>query len=322
MVWLAARVVVLAVSIVVLVVRSSPLTDPLGTRTPSPPGFFGVLAHWDSGYFLDIAQHGYFQPGAFPGLPALFPGYPMLARLLAAPFGGGVPATVAAMAVVSAVASMIAGVLIWRLAEVTGRPGAAPWAAALLLAGPYAVFLSANYAEALFCALAISAWYLALRDRWWWVAVLAGLAAVTRVNGLFLIAALVVTYVLASRRAGLSLLRWQSLWPLVSVSGIAGYFVWLAVRTGDVFAWMTAQRIGWGREFHWPWSAFYQTAGRVLYASTVDRRFQFALDLLAGRCADPGLRRLRATPDVARVHLCRSDTAGDDDLVHLRLVGP
>jgi len=25
---------------------------------------------------------------------------------------------------------------------------------------------------------------------------------------------------------------------------------------------------------------------------------------------------------VARVHLCRSDIAGDDDLVHLRLVGP
>jgi hypothetical protein len=48
----------------------------------------------------------------------------------------------------------------------------------------------------------------------------------------------------------------------------------------DLFAWTTAQAIRWHREFHLPWKVFYQTAGRVLFASTTDRRLQFGLDLV------------------------------------------
>ena len=69
-------------------------------------------------------------------------------------------------------------------------------------------------------------------------------------------------------------------WLPVATAGIAGYFLFLLVRTGDPVAWLHAQGAGWGRGFSWPWEAFYQTAGRVLFASTLDRRLQFGLDIV------------------------------------------
>ena len=61
---------------------------------------------------------------------------------------------------------------------------------------------------------------------------------------------------------------------------MTAYFGYLTFRTGDLLAWSDAQTLGWGRTLQWPWEALYQTAGRVLFASTPDRRFQFAMDLL------------------------------------------
>jgi hypothetical protein len=96
----------------------------------------------------------------------------------------------------------------------------------------------------------------------------------------FLAAALVVMYVARRRRDHLPLRAPVSAWVLLAGTGVAAYFGYLTVRTGDLLAWNTAQAQGWGRRLHWPWQAFYQTAGRVLFASTIDRRGQFALDIV------------------------------------------
>ena len=184
------------------------------------------------------------------------------------------------MWLVGTVASVAAPVLLRRLVDQQHPPGVARWAAVLLLTGPYAVFLFADYSESVFLVVALGAWYCAARDRWVLVGVLAAAATFTRINGVFLVAAVLVMYVQQRRRAGVPVIAPALLWLPLACTGFAGYFGYLTFRTGDLLAWSHAQTQGWGRTLHWPWEAFYQTAGRVLFASTPDRRFQFTMDLL------------------------------------------
>ena len=128
--------------------------------------------------------------------------------------------------------------------------------------------------------MAISAWYCGLRDRWWLAGLWCGCAGLVRINGLFLLAGLIVLYVQHRRRSRRPVLNPGVLWLAPAAAGVVGDSGYLTLRTGDFFAWNTAQSAGWGRRFGWPWEAFYQTAGRVLFASTVDRRLQFAFDLV------------------------------------------
>lgn len=286
LVWAGVRVVVSLISVAALLRRSgAAVSDRAGLPRPDNggQGFLGVLHHWDSNYLLAIARNGYFAPFQDPSTVGYFPGYPLLARGLSAVVSGGAPTTAgiaAAMFAISAVASLAAATVLWRLVETAHSPGAAAPATLLFLAGPYGVFLAADYSEAVFLAFALAAWYCATRNRWWLAGCWCAAATFTRINGCLLLAALVVQFVVDRRRAHRPVLAWQSCWVLVAGSGVLAYFGYLAVRTGHVFAWLTAQKQGWGRGLHPPWSAFYQTAGRVLYASTPDRRLQFALDLV------------------------------------------
>jgi hypothetical protein len=279
-----AWVVLAAIGVVVLRNRGPSVTDRAGVRSPDEAGdgFLALLHHWDSGYFLAIASDGYFRPGAFAGLPSFFPAYPVAARSLseAMTLGHSTPASVVgAMWAISWGSALPGAILLWRLADVTNPGRLAPLATLMFVAGPYSVFLYANYSESLFLLFAVAAWYAGIRGRWLLAGLGCGLATFTRINGIFLLAALLVMYVVYRRRRAEPVLSPIVAWVAVAGSGVAAYFAYLALRTGDLLAWKTAQSIGWHREFHWPWEAFYQTAGRVLFASTTDRRLQFGLDL-------------------------------------------
>ena len=285
LVWAAVKAAMAVLAVLVPTIRGGPsVTDPAGLAAPdTADGFFGVLHHWDSGYFQGIAADGYFPAGADSSVQSFFPGYPAAARGVAEIITFGAPTDAAltvAMWLVSAVASVAAAVLLWRLVEQEYLPGVARWATVLLVTGPYSVFLFADYSESVFLGFAVAAWYCAVKDRWALVGVYAAAATFTRINGVFLVAAVLVMYVQHRRRAGAPLIAPALLWLPLACTGIAAYFGYLTIRTGDLLAWSHAQTLGWGRTLHWPWEAFYQTAGRVLFASTPDRRFQFTMDLL------------------------------------------
>ncbi len=271
-IWLIARLVLAVIAVIAATAKSRFVSDAAGAhvRDTGGTGFFAALFHWDSNYYAAIARSGY--PAAAPVRRAFFPGYPILDRAVS----HLLPLPVA-MFVVSAVAGAVAAVVTWRLTEELAGTRAAPLATGLLMAGPYGVFLAADYAEPLYLALALAAWYAARRGLWWWAGCWCGLAGLVRVNALFLLAALVVAYVTQGRRPRRS---WT--WPLLGVTGVAGYFGYLAAHTGQLTAWFAAEHLGWGRTLSWPWMSGIQTAGRVLYAATPDRRFQFAMDLLFG----------------------------------------
>jgi Gpi18-like mannosyltransferase len=205
---------------------------------------------WDAGLFVIIAKYGYDgEPGSPPdaGLPAFFPGMPLALRLVHLV----VPDWALAGLLVSLVAGAVATVYLARLAEFEGGTG---WVAVLgLLVFPTAVFLMAGYSEALFLAFAVPAWLAARQRRWWLAAVLGAGASCVRITGLFLAVALIVEYVLA--KGGLR----RAAWLAVPFVPLAVYSLYHHARTGDWFAWKSAQEAGWGRETAWPWESFATT---------------------------------------------------------------
>jgi len=276
--WIAARSLITAVA--VLTQFFAPSRGLLHTRGL---WFFRLFFNWDSAYYQSIAQQGYFSTSSDPSITAFFPGYGLAARLVALaidPSGPGQDAVIVALWLVSAIASLVAAVLIWRLAEDRHGRRAAIATTALFVAGPYSLFLAASYAESLFLACALAAWLCGTQERWLAAGLLCGLASAVRPNGIMLFGAMLVMYVTQRRASGRPVVSGAFAAVWLGIAGTAAYFIYLFTHTGSLLTWGTTQQQGWGRVTQWPWLSFYQTAGRILFASTPDRRIQYGLDIL------------------------------------------
>jgi len=302
LIWFCSRALVTAVAALSQLAAGTP-------ELGGPDGFLRLLAHWDSAYFLGIARDGYFGAGSLPSWPAFFPGYPLAARgvgLLLDPSGPDDTALLAGLLLVAALGGLVAAILLWRLAEESAGPRAALLATALVFAGPYSLFLAASYSESLFLAFAVLAWWFGRHRLWWAAGAAAALASSVRATGVFLVVALVVMYLGERHRRGMRLVGVDVVGPLLGLAGVGAYFAYLFANTGSLTVWVHAQSLGWNRVIQWPWLTFYQTAGRVLFASTWDRRVQYGLDILFAALiivAIVWLARRRDWPAVALVGL-------------------
>jgi hypothetical protein len=193
-----------------------------------------VWARWDSEWYLRIAESGYDWPSS---TPAFFPLYPLLVGGLGRVLGDRF---LLAGLVVSLVACAAAFVLLHRL--VRRRIGATDARRTVLYLAlfPTSLFLGAVYGESLFLALALATFVLAERRRMGWAAVAAGLAILTRAQGVALLPALAV-FAWRSERRGrdLALL-------LVPVGMFLVFPLALEAWIGRGLAFVDAQRI-WER---------------------------------------------------------------------------
>jgi hypothetical protein len=134
----------------------------------------GTYGQWDYAWYQNIAAHGYFSGQSFGSAERVFlPGDP--AALVAVHLF--VRDWVIAGLLVSLVAGGVALVCIGRLGGER--------AALYMLTAPAAMYLIVGYSESLFLALALPAWMAAKRRNWPLAALLAALAGLVRVNGLF-----------------------------------------------------------------------------------------------------------------------------------------
>ncbi len=237
--WVATRLGVLAISVVAATIW---------TYGDFKDSFLDRWTQWDVDLFIEIAKYGYRGDPGQPqdaGLPAFFPGYPMLLRTVHVV----VPSWQLSALLIGFVAGAVAMLALARLGgEVTG-----PRAVVALLLSPYAVFLFAGYSETLFLAFALPAWLLARQRRWELASLCAMGAACVRVTGIFLAVALIVEFLVGDR-------RWRlAPWLLMPFVSVAGYTLYQWRRTGDWMAWQHAQQQGWGRSMVWPWRAFETT---------------------------------------------------------------
>jgi hypothetical protein len=256
-VWILTRGLVASVAVGVM------LSDHLDFKT--------IVGRWDVAQFLKIAQHGYAPDNDV----AYFPGLPMLLRGLS---WTGLP-----MEVIGVLGALIASALAaWALYRMLGAPATCLW-----LIAPTAVFTMVPYTEAFFCAAAFWAWERARANCWWAAGLLAGLACLFRVSGLFLwggLGLLAITQVWQWWRSGkrrlssdpkdrvsvprsaaqpasgsaktfvgiLKALGSRIVWLIIPLLVLGGYEIYLHAITGSWNAWFDAQSTGWSRSLTAP----------------------------------------------------------------------
>ena len=136
---------------------------------------------WDTEYYLNIAERGYRLDD---GSTQFHPLYPWMGRVFGDVLGGNMLLGLLA-------ASSVCGLLFLmgfeRLARLDLSPGTSRRAAVYLLHAPLAFVLFAPYTEALFLLSSVIVFLMARRRAWWMAGTAAGLAALTRQQGIFLL---------------------------------------------------------------------------------------------------------------------------------------
>ena len=239
----------------------------------------GIWSRWDAPHYLDLAVLGYsaLDPGvptidgvarAFPGdLPfyiVFFPFFPWLTGALNALLHDPIVSAF----VVSGIASLFVGPLLYRLVRADFDREVATYAAWFLLIFPTAYFLHIGYTESLFLALVLGSFLAARHDRWWLAGVLGGLAALTRLNGLLLVPALGTEAWIAWRVDPARRLRLEWLAILLVAAGFLAYLALNLAVYGDAFAFLTIQREHWFKQFAPPWVGIGGVIDRIRLGGT------------------------------------------------------
>jgi hypothetical protein len=204
-----------------------------------------TFAAWDSGWYFDIAQRGYYWSPSTQSSIAFFPLYPMLMRALAWPFGGGDRALWIAGVALSYACLFLGLAVLHRLTTRTfgGDRETARRTVLYVAVFPFAYFFTQVYTESLFLLTSVSAVAAAVASRWGWAGLFGALASLTRPNGI-LIAVPLGLLALAGRPRLAELMRRAAALALVPL-GFGAFCAFAFRLTGDPLGWLRAQA-QWG----------------------------------------------------------------------------
>lgn len=208
-----------------------PRTDPLARFWTWTSPWFRFDARW----YVNVAEHGYRYGSIDVTNTNFFPLYPVLIRMFQ-PIALGSPWLSAWF--ISNAAFLAALIALWRWALLRWRPEVALRVLLLVSCFPFAFFFAAPYAEPLFLACAVAAFWLADRGQWGWAAALGGLSAIARPVGVAVVVALVI---LAARRRDTR----SAAVAAVSIVPFLAFVLYLWITTGHPLAFTVYHTAGW-----------------------------------------------------------------------------
>jgi hypothetical protein len=199
---------------------------------------------WDSGWYLNIATHGYSDQPQFEQVQmnvVFFPLYPLSIRVVNLithnSFLSGI--------LISNSAFAVELMLLYRLIceqydETTGR-----WSVVLLATYPFSFYFSAVYSEALFSLIVVGAFYLGQHRRWPFAAAAAAFASATRAVGLTVTLGLLLLY-LQKLDFDVRKIRRDIMWLFLGPLGLMLYIFFLYYRFNSPLLFVTARQVpGW-----------------------------------------------------------------------------
>ena len=260
-----------------------------------------MAAHFaDADWYHAIAASGY--AGGAELKAAFYPGYPLLAALVAEPFRVLLPAAllsapappdtsvldwlvVAGQLLVSNACLVVALVALWKLYQPRLGTTATVVGSCLLLAAPNAFFLSSGHSESAFLAASALAFLLAERGRWVAAGVAAGAAALIRAPGVLLLLPLALIWLRSSRPRGPALAGLA-----IALAGASAFPAYTWVAFGDPLRYVRAEAYWHGSRAN-PIATYVELlrrlwlgAGEVLRLrpSPVDRWYSARVQVLDG----------------------------------------
>ncbi len=258
----------------------------------SPAVLWRMWQRFDSGYYMDIARHGYWSASTLHNSSnwVFYPFYPLLIACLNFFLGNSeTGAGISALIITNGAAFVAVGYFYALIRQEFSRETATR-AVLYLALFPMAFYLSAIYTESLFLMLAVMTIYYARRHAWWRACICGAFASLTRSQGLLLIVPLAWEYlqmlslVYAPQQAGYRLpvhslqdrllnrfiafrlwcigvgmaarewKNWLKAFPLLLLPvAYLLFMLYAKMQTGDFFATMHTNAWSWGRQFSAPW---------------------------------------------------------------------
>ena len=215
------------------------------------PEFLQYFVKWDSGFYLELAEKGYFFDQAKELYNvAFFPLYPLLIKIFSFVFRSEVVAGL----VISSLATLCACFFLYKLAKLELHKSSLSLRTIFyFLLFPTAVFLAAIYTESLFIFLACASFYFARTKQWKWAGVFGFFAALARPIGIILFPVLILEYFEQYNFKWNELKKLGNLeikkllWTLLIPAGLGSYMIYLWTKFKDPFLFLKAQD-AWDRK--------------------------------------------------------------------------
>lgn len=232
--------------------------------------------HWDSGWYTEIAQHGYVtlkQTAFWPMYPWMMSVVHMVTHLSYAASGILISLTCFLIAL------FLLGLLVTRN---FGYPVALA-TMALYAFFPTSYYFDSVYTESLFVAFLIGAVYAANSGYFAFANVLAAFGTLTRNTGIVVCVILLAEY-LRHRNMDLRFwrgdwwrrLNWSVLWLLLSPVALLLFSFYMKSRFGQLFPFLKAEKM-WYRQYMSPWRTFTGTLLQYIHGHTTLMSMQYEL---------------------------------------------
>ena len=191
-------------------------------------------SNFDGFHYISIARQGYgYAEQAF------FPLYPNLIKSL----NNLIKNFTTTGVIISSSAFLVSLYFLAKLIALDQKQGVAKWTILALLAFPVSFFFTSVYTEGLFFLFIITSFYAARKKYWLLAGILGGLAAYTRLVGIFLFPCLLIELWLQTRSV-------KKMIPLLFIPlGLGIFMTYLHQTTGDALAFIHVQKLfGQGRD--------------------------------------------------------------------------
>jgi Gpi18-like mannosyltransferase len=191
-------------------------------------------ANFDGVYYLLIAANGYTVNAGF------FPLFPLLLSVVSSVFGQVLafsPIQYLSSHLIVSFCFIVGLIMLYKLVKLDYKDNIAILTIVFMLLFPTSFFYASIYSESLFLLLSLLSFYFARTNHWFLASICAGLVTATRLVGIAIVPALIYEFVKKEK----SLLKFKSLYLMLSPLGILGYMWFNFVKWGDPLFFIQAQ---------------------------------------------------------------------------------
>jgi Gpi18-like mannosyltransferase len=241
--------------------------------------FVSPWMRWDALWYENIVSTGY---SANNGTAQFHPLYPWSATIL---FKLGISPGLSLL-IISSLAGIILFFFFFKLARLDLSSKDAFFALAIFSLAPPAFILFAPYSESLFLLFSVLCLYFSRNKNWWLAGLMAGLATLTRQQGVFLLIPLAwELWEFAGRTIKQALKQWAAWTAVVPVPlALSGWFLYrlfflsdAGVNANDLHSFIysaiispSASQVVPMQRFIWPWQAFYFAFEKIYHQPNID----------------------------------------------------
>lgn len=213
------------------------------------------LSSWgtsDSGWYLDVANHGYINSIIGESNLGFFPFYPGLIRII----GFLVKDYYISGLIVSNIFLIIAAVYLYKIIRLENNEETSLRGIKYLFLFPVAFILSGVFSESIFLALLLICFYYAKKPNWLVVGISGFFLSLTRPFGILMFIPLMYMY-LKSRNFKFKNIQLNILYLFLIFLGAILFMTYTYYLTGDFNAYVHSKEIGWHQKLTDPFTVFF-----------------------------------------------------------------